>query len=250
MSPDSDNDHLSHMSTVWSMVRQAHDGSMEENQAARRQLIERYYKPIHRYFLAAVGVPETAEELGQEFVLRFLRGTLKGANPDRGRFRDYVKGVLSHHIADHYRKKGSKKNSVQGAFPEPAIEDKVATDLDGQFLENWRRELLDRAWKELAAIQRKSGAPFFDVLRFRIDHSSLRSQEIAEKLTVQFGKPVNAAWVRQTLRRARDKFVQCLIAEVVQTLDAPTLESLESELLELSLFDYCKETIKTYRFPK
>jgi RNA polymerase sigma factor (sigma-70 family) len=250
MNADSDNDHLSKMSTAWSMVHQAHGESVEDVQAARKRLIERYRKPIHRYLVAALRDPESAEELGQEFVVRFLQGTLQGANPDRGRFRDFVKGVLSHLIADHFRKKSSKRQLVQGDIPEPAVEDNVTENLDAQFVEHWRKELLNRAWEGLEQIQRQSGQPCFTVLRFRADHPDLRSPEIAEQLSAQLGKPVNAAWARQMFRRARDKYVQTLINEVVQTLDAPNSEDLESELLELGLLEYCKETIKTIRFSK
>ena len=48
---------------------------------------------------------EAADELSQEFSLRFVRGDLKGADRERGRFRDYLKGVLFHLIGDYWRRR-------------------------------------------------------------------------------------------------------------------------------------------------
>src|SRR3712207_7176976 len=44
-----------------------------------------------------------AEELLQEFAVRFLRGDFRRADPQRGRFRDYVKTALIHLVIDHQR---------------------------------------------------------------------------------------------------------------------------------------------------
>ena len=49
-----------------------------------------------------------AEELTQEFALRFLDGKYHGADRECGRFRNFVKGVLAHLIADHYRRQQAR----------------------------------------------------------------------------------------------------------------------------------------------
>ena len=42
------------------------------------------------------------------------------------------------------------------------------------------------------------------VLRLRAERPEARSDDLATELTAKLGKPVNAAWVRQNLHRARD----------------------------------------------
>src|SRR5262245_37380466 len=94
---------LGNISTLWALVEQAH-GEGEGAASARSELLRRYGPAVLRYLRAAVGTPD-ADELFQDFSLRFLEGRLRRADPARGRFRDFVKGVLSHLIADHHTRK-------------------------------------------------------------------------------------------------------------------------------------------------
>jgi RNA polymerase sigma-70 factor (ECF subfamily) len=238
---------LKNITTLWTVVCRAHDGLPEEAAAAQRDLLDRYGLAVYRYLLGALRDPHAAEELAQEFALRFLRGDLRRADPERGRFRDFVKGVLAHLIADFYRRQKVQPrplppNTLDAIAPEPA-----AATRELEFNESWREELLNRAWKALAHSQRQTGQLFYAVLRFRAEHPDLRSAQMAEQLGAQLGKPVTAAWVRQTMHRARDKFADLLIHEVVQTLDAPTVEQLQEELLDLKLLVYCQPALKRIR---
>ena len=98
--------HLSRISTLWTLVAHAKDGPMGAVAAAQQALLQRYNRAVHRYFLGALGNREAADDLAQEFALRFLRGDCRGADPERGRFRDFLKGVLSHLVADFCRRRG------------------------------------------------------------------------------------------------------------------------------------------------
>ncbi len=48
----------------------------------------------------------------------------------------------------------------------------------------------------------------------------------------------------QTLHRAREKFADMLLDEVIQSLDNPNRETLENELIELGLLEYCKPALE------
>src|SRR5438046_847981 len=98
---------LSRIDTQWTVLYQAKDPE-EAARAAQARMLERYGGAVRRYLLAATRDEDAADELGQEFAVRFLRGGLRGANPDRGRFRDYVKGVLIHLVAN-YHHSGKKR---------------------------------------------------------------------------------------------------------------------------------------------
>ncbi len=97
--------HLSQMSTQWTMVFQAHSGTPDEAHIAASRLMCRYAGAVHRYLLKAVKDPDAADELDQEFALRFLRGDFKNSDPNRGRFRDYVKRAVQNLINDYHRRK-------------------------------------------------------------------------------------------------------------------------------------------------
>jgi RNA polymerase sigma-70 factor (ECF subfamily) len=234
---------LSRISTLWSVVCRAHDGEPQAVNAAQQELIGRYSRAIHRYLLGAVRDPEAAEELSQEFALRFIRGDLRGADPERGRFRDFVKGVLFHLIADHHRRR-ARSPSLPAGLPEPADD---PAQLERQFVNSWREEMLNRTWEALARVEQRTGRAFHTVLRLKADHPQLRSAQMAERLARQLGKPVTAASVRQTLHRAREKFVDLLVEEVLHTLREPNVDKLEQELIDLGLHGYCKEALQRYR---
>jgi RNA polymerase sigma-70 factor (ECF subfamily) len=237
---------LSHISTVWTLVREAHADSTEPDNAhhAQRALLERYGGAVRRYLLGALRHPDAAEELFQEFACRLLRGDLHGADSSRGRFRDFVKGVLFHLIADyhHQRRRRPQPLAVEPASPEQ--EAAALAEADRAFLENWRAELLARSWGGLAALEQASGQPSYTVLRFRAEHPQMHSPEMAEQLSAILGKAQTAAGVRQALHRARDKFAELLLYEVRQSLENPTKDRLEQELADLGLLEYCKPALE------
>src|SRR5262245_54535457 len=107
---------LSQIQTLWTVVCQAcGTGPTKVVNTAQQQMLERYGKVVHRYLLGALRDADAADEISQEFALRFVRGDLRGVDRERGRFRDFLKGVLFHLIGDYYRrrKKGPRPLSAQ-----------------------------------------------------------------------------------------------------------------------------------------
>jgi RNA polymerase sigma factor (sigma-70 family) len=237
--------HLSSIQTFWTVVGKAH-GESAEAAAAAQQLLQRYTNAVHRYLLGALRNVDAADELSQEFALRFMRGDLHRADPEHGRFRDFVKGVLFHLIGDYYRR---QKRNMAG-LPEGSFVDANAAnpaENDQQFVESWRDELLARAWNALQELQDETGQLFYAVMRYRADHPEQRSAEMSVQLSIQLGKPVNAPWVRQMVRRAREKFAGLLLEETLQTLREPTVEQLEEELIAVGLYEYCRPALDKLR---
>src|SRR5262245_59703451 len=92
---------LSQLSTCWSVVQRAHSGPGEGQCAAREELLRRYGGAVSRYLHGALRDPIAAQDLYQEFALRFLRGDFHRATPENGRFRDFVKTALLRMVARH-----------------------------------------------------------------------------------------------------------------------------------------------------
>jgi RNA polymerase sigma factor (sigma-70 family) len=235
---------LSQLATLWSVVCQAHEGPEEPMRFARQQLLERYAGAVHRYLLGALREPDAADELLQEFALRFLRGDFRRADPERGRFRNFLKTALFRLVV-HYRRRQQKRPLplLDGAA-EPAAAEPEAAASEQDFLRSWRDELLARAWHALERTEEKTGQPCFRVLRFRADNANLSSPEMAARLTALLSRPLTPACVRQILHRARERFADALLDEVMDSLDTPTQENLEQELIELGLLDYCRPALK------
>ena len=245
MRPENLDQCLSRISTLWSLVCRANQGPGDAANSACQQLLERYGGAIRRYLRAVLRDRDAADEVYQEFALRLVHGDLRGASPQRGRFRNFVKGTLFHLIAD-YRKQRWK-------WPRPLPADGAALaasseemESDRQFTEGWRDELLARAWASLADSEGGAGRLFYAVLRFRADHAQMRSPQMAEELAAELDRPFTAAGVRQVLHRARERFAQLLVDEVGHSLEDPTTEQLEQELAELGLLDYCRPALERH----
>jgi RNA polymerase sigma-70 factor (ECF subfamily) len=246
MQPDPSNQRLSRISTMWSLVDRAHHGSAEEVSAACQQLVERYGGAVLRYLRRLLHDADAAEEVFQEFALQLVHGKLRGADPQRGRFRNFVKGTLFHLVAD-YRKKRQQWPGPLPVKDAALVAPSGDLELDHLFVESWRDELLAQTWTALAAVQATTGQPFYDVLRFRADHPEMRSSELAEQLTARLRRPFTAVGVRQTLHRAREKFAALLVQEVTHSLADPEAAQLEEELVELGLLEYCLPALAQQR---
>jgi RNA polymerase sigma-70 factor (ECF subfamily) len=238
------NTRLSGIPTLWSDVHQAQlSGCLAPD--ARRKLLQIYGGAVWRYLLAALRNEDAAEELFQEFAVLFLRGGLRGADPGRGRFRDYLKGTLFHLIADHHNKARHHSLPLDTDRVEPAVE--PDSEQDEAFLTSWRDELLARAWVALQEVDNTTGQIFYVVLRYRADHPRASSTEMADGLSLAVGKKLTAPGVRQTLHRARDRFADLLLDEIAHALAEPTVETLEEELIEIGLLEQCRPALDRRR---
>src|SRR6516162_7032248 len=81
--------------TSWTLVRSSH------NLKALSSLVSVYWKPLY-FFVRQQGFPnETAKDIVQEFLKTLMeRGSLKRADPARGRFRTFLLASLSNFLKD------------------------------------------------------------------------------------------------------------------------------------------------------
>ena len=142
MNRDELDQRLSRVSTMWTMVLEAHGGEADSAAAALAELAQRYSGVVYRYLLGAVRDPDAAAELSQEFALRILRGAFHRADPSRGRFRDYLKTALIHLVDDYHTAQRSRPRPLRHDVPAGSAGEIPDTDPD--FLANWRAELLER----------------------------------------------------------------------------------------------------------
>src|SRR5205085_775759 len=154
---------LSRISTIWTMLRQAHDGPADAATAAQQLLLQRYGGAVHRYLSAVVRDAHAADDLTQEFGLSLVKGAFHKADPQRGRFRDYVKTALFHLVADYHRQQTGRLRFLAPESHELANLPSRDDDAGRRFDETWREELLARAWEALAEAQ----PTYYAVLRFR-----------------------------------------------------------------------------------
>lgn len=242
--------HLSRIQTLWSMVQRAH-GDHTALQSAQRALLERYSGAVRRYALAALRDEDAADEILQEFSLRFVRGDLGNADPQRGRFRAFVKTIVYRLIVDYQRRGNRRRREgpMHSNLAEPAAEGDAPSD-DELFHKSWRDELLERAWTKLEEVEAKTGKPYYTALQYRVEHPDLRSPELATGLSEKLGKSINAGAVRVMIHRARDAFADLLLEEVMESLESDSMDEAEEELIDLNLLEYCRPALSRRREQK
>jgi DNA-directed RNA polymerase specialized sigma24 family protein len=239
--------HISQIETLWPVLMQAHAGAPDEVNLAQQAILQRYRPAIYRYLLACLGNADAADEVCSEFSLRFVRGDFRNANPEKGRFRDLLKSSLYRLMIDYHKRRQRGMPNLAPDGPEPIATLDSTYDSDRQFLETWRANLLNKAWDALQEEERRSDRPLHTVLHYRAAHPDLRSAQMAEQLSARLGKDVSAEWVRKWLHAARGRFAELLLREVAASLREPTPDSVEEELIDLGLFEYCKSAVADWR---
>src|SRR5258708_40046852 len=106
--------------------------------------MDRYAGAVHRYLVSALGDRDAADELDQEFALRFLRGDFHRANPSRGRFRDFVKRSLRNLMIDYRRRCMTRPRPLGDDLPQPIDRLTGHAALDRPFTASWRSQVLSR----------------------------------------------------------------------------------------------------------
>ena len=238
---------LSRISTIWTAVFEAHQADADVARAAQTALMERYSGAIYRYLLSLLGDAHAADEVFQQFALEFVRGGFRHAHPDRGQFRNYLKVSLVR-LASAYRKKERRSahgKPLEGSLLE-TFDGRPDEELLQRFVKSCRDEFISRAWTALKSVTEQTGQPFFHALQYRSRHPQATSAEMAQALTESLhpARAFTAAGMRKILQRAREQFADLLLREVAHTLESPTREELEEEVISLGLQAYCGAALR------
>ena len=236
-SADLEQQRLSRIATLWTVLDRAHNDTTRGATDAQRQLMQRYCGAVYRYLLGALRDEDAANDLFQEFAVRLLRGDFRGADPARGRFRDYLKRALSHLVTDHHRAR-NRQPAALGADPVAAAPE-PPDDAEG-FTASWRKELMNQTWSALAG----HNAALHAVLLYHVENPQADSSQAARELSGRLGKALSAGNVRVSLHRAREKFVELLVREVERSLGQPTPVDILDELRELKLLSLCAPVLR------
>lgn len=238
---------LSQIETLWSVVRQAHETDESHARGAQRRLLELYGSAIKRYLNTKLPDPAAADDVYQDFAIKFVRGDFQSVTPEKGRFRTFIRTVLFRQVADFYRsrkRRGDVQLDVNLIEPVARSDDEAR---DEQFAEVWRDEMLKKAWDALYDLEESSGKPWYSVLQLRVKNPELRSAQLAEAVGKQLDKPMTAANVRVQLHRAREKFSVLLIEVVADSLGSTSPDEIEDELADLELLEYCRAALEHFR---
>jgi RNA polymerase sigma factor (sigma-70 family) len=219
---------LDQISTRWSTV---HDPD---------QVVLRYAPAIQAYLKSLLKNQADAEDVAQDFLLHVMKNGLVRARPDRGRFRDYLKRAVRNAALTFLRRK--RNTGDQTILQHLAVHSTAESQADRQWLAEWHRCVMEKAWLALEQHQQQvAGNLFFTVLRTAVDHADEDSEALAARVSELAGRPLRADAFRKQLSRARHMFATLLLDEVAQTLDHATPDRIEEELIAVGLMPYVRD---------
>jgi RNA polymerase sigma-70 factor (ECF subfamily) len=234
--PQTENPRISQLVTHWTLLARAQRPDASNARDAAAELLPVYCAAIYNYVLGSLGDASAADEVCQEFALRFVRGDFRHAEPGRGRFRDYVK-VAVIRLINEYRERWLTAGRVvplDSQTPEPGQAPRREAALEGF----WRQTVLNLAWAGLERFSDANGLLFHEVLWMKAEKPERRSADIAAELGRRHGRPFTAANARQLLHRAREKFSELLWRAVADSIPSEDPAEVEAELGELGLLAY------------
>jgi DNA-directed RNA polymerase specialized sigma24 family protein len=138
--------------TSWTLLADAR-ATDAAGEAARREVVGRYYRPIRAYLMAIVRDGEQADEVTQAFFERIvLSGRLvRAADREKGSFRPFLKQALRYFVIDHRRRHGPPvvrpDHSTQGW--DVLLDGKEPPSAEVEYHRAWVRALLEQALEQV-----------------------------------------------------------------------------------------------------
>jgi RNA polymerase sigma-70 factor (ECF subfamily) len=133
--------------THWSLVKAAGSPDLPESAVALERLCQAYWFPVYAYVRRWGHGPEDARDLTQDFFAQLLReNTIAAADPDRGRFRSFLLGVLKRfliHARIHATAQKRGGATIAISWEQDLAEERYAREVRDELAPD---ELFDRRW--------------------------------------------------------------------------------------------------------
>jgi DNA-directed RNA polymerase specialized sigma24 family protein len=224
--------------TCWSRVAHAGNPSDPEARAALEGLCRDYWYPLYAFVRRRGFGPDDASDLVQGFLANLLeRRDLAGADPERGRFRSFLRAACAHFLAhrrerDRALKRGGGKRLI--SIDAPAAERRYgrepAHDLTPErlFERRWALDLLGHVVARLEVEAARSGkVELFTRLR-----PMLEGDDQAESYSaVGTAVGLSEGAVKVAAHRLRARYREVLREEVGRTVNDP--DDVDAELSDL-----------------
>ncbi len=225
----------SHFQTTrWSMVLYAGAADQPGAMLALDQLCRLYWRPLFVYCCRSGRSQADAEDLTQGYFAQLLaRGSLRLADPGRGRFRTFLLSSFKNYLIDMHRQGDTTKRG--GKLTHLSFEMDVADGClvpmsaeagpERVFDKQWANDVVQRATRRLREEYVKTGkVEWFDSVAGDKAGSSY------ETLAIQFGS--TEAAVKSFALRVRKRFRALLEQEIADTVAAP--EEIPGEMAYLA----------------
>lgn len=206
---------------------------VDARRAAMERLLARYWNPVYTVFRRGWRQSsEDSKDLTQDFFASMLEdpGLVERFEPERGRFRAYLKSCVNNFMRDVLKSRGRMKRGgdartvrLDAADGGGIVADRHAPAPDEVFDEAWRSEVLRRALDRLERRLRATGrGTYFEVFK----KYDLEPGASYEQVGAELG--LTAFTVKNHLTRAREELRRSVTDVVAEY--APAGEALRREM--------------------
>lgn len=211
--------------TRWTLVLSAQNDEAPEADRALETLCRNYWHPLYAFARRQGRSPHDAQDLTQGFFLRLLeKKALRRADPERGRFRNFLLVAFKRYMANEYERASAQKRG--GGQPLFSVD---LQDAEGHYaaepVDNLSAErLYERRWAcalleaTMLALQTEYAAKGqgrdFDVFKALL--AEAKKDEGYEELGAKLGLSAGAA--RVAAHRLRRRFRELLRQEIAHTV--------------------------------
>jgi len=213
------------LTTNWSVLRQAKDGSSSAARQALGRLYETYWPPVYAFIRSRGHSPADAEDLTQSyFTCFFEKDYVNDFRPEIGRFRTFLRASVAHFLANEWdRRRAQKRGGGQVPFSldQATAEERLRLEPIDRltpeeiFERQWTAAVLSRCLARL----REEHAAAGGAKRFERLRPFLSSDEHgADYATVARDLGLTESAVRVAVHRLRRRFGTILREEVADTL--------------------------------
>lgn len=200
--------------TRWSLVTRAGTPG-DQARAALDELVEAYWYPLYAFLRRKGESEESAADLVQGFVATLLERGHLSADEERGRFRSYLLGALTHHASNVRR--GERAQKRGGDRKREDLEDRYASEAEGSpeevFDRAWGGQVLVRAEERLREEWQSRGrTELFTALRPTLAGERLDYDQVTKSLDI------TPSAARVNAHRMRTRLGELIREEVAQTV--------------------------------
>jgi DNA-directed RNA polymerase specialized sigma24 family protein len=229
------------LTTQWELLVAASSEDAAEARGAIEELYRLYCYPVYAFIRRRGHGRYDAQDLTQDFFVHLLeKGILGQADPQRGRFRNFLLGSLEHFLAHVAERAGARKRGggCQWVYlDDDAAEDRyqiVAPDgmtAEKLFEARWAAALVEATLVRLRReLESEGKGNLFEALKGSLlgqDDSSY--QQVANALNLSLGA------LKTAIHRLRGRYRKLLREEVARTVTTPAEVDEELRYLRAAL---------------
>jgi DNA-directed RNA polymerase specialized sigma24 family protein len=227
--------------TQWGLLAAASVEGAAESRAALEELYRLYCYPVYAFIRRRGHGRQDAQDLTQDFFVHLLeKGTLGRADPERGRFRNFLLGALDYFLADATKRAGAGKrgggcqwvflddDNAEDRYQIAAPEGLTAEKL---FEAQWAGALLEATFARLRReLERQGKGNLFEALQ-----GFLPGREEPSYQQVAYGLNMSPGSLKTAVHRLRGRYGTLLREEVARTVAAPAEVDEELRYLRAAL---------------